>query len=126
MAREFGERLKVAREARRATQQDLATLAGVDVVQISRYERGLGMPAAETTVSIAKAVKVTTDYLLLGKTAVKEPGELPIDDVLLLEKFREAQRLTGADRQALFVVIDSILVRRDEEERVEKRRRIAS
>ncbi len=126
MARDFGARLKEAREARRATQQDLAALAGVDAMQVSRYERGLGMPAADTIVALANALKVTTDYLLLGKSAETEPRELPVEDVLLLEKFREAQRLTGADREALVVVIDSILVRREEEERVDRRRRKAS
>ncbi len=126
MPRDFGARLKEAREARRATQQDLATLAGVETMQISRYERGLGLPAAETIVALATALKVTTDYLLLGKSAEAEPRDLPMEDVVLLEKFREAQRLTGADREALVVVIDSILVRREEEERVDKRRRKAS
>lgn len=95
-------------------------------MQISRYERGLGLPAAETIVALATALKVTTDYLLLGKSAEAEPRDLPMEDVVLLEKFREAQRLTGADREALVVVIDSILVRREEEERVDKRRRKAS
>lgn len=125
MARDFGSRLKQTREARRITQQELARLAEVDVMQISRYERGLGMPAAETIVALSDVLAVSTDFLLLGKDAEKEPRELPVGDVLLLERFREAQRLQGADREALLIVIDSILVRRDEEERVEKRRRVS-
>lgn len=125
MAREFGRRVKATREARRITQQDLAKLAGVDVMQISRYERGLGMPAAETIVNLAAVLKVSTDYLLLGKDADRALPELPISDVLLLEKFNEVQSLTGRDREALLVVIDSILARRDEEIRVDRRRRTA-
>ncbi len=125
MARDFGARLKKTREARRATQNDLASLAGIEVMQISRYERGVGMPAAETIVTLARALKVTTDYLLLGENAEQEPRKLPVEDALLLQKFREAQRLAGADREALILVIDSILVRRDEEERVDRRRRSA-
>lgn len=123
MARDFGLRLKTAREARSATQQELAALAGVDVMQISRYERGLGMPAAETVVALAHALKISTDYLLLGKDVRLEPQELPVQDLILLEKFKEVQRLSKADRDALLVVIDSILVRHDEEERVDRRRR---
>lgn len=126
MAQEFGNRLRETRESRRATQQDLAALAGVDTMQISRYERGLGMPAAETVVALARALKVTTDYLLIGKKAESSHEKLPVEDLLLMEKFREAQSLTGPDRQALLLVIDSILVRRDEETRVDKRRRLAS
>lgn len=125
MARDFGLRLKQTREARHVTQQDLSALAGIDVMQVSRYERGLGMPAAETIVGLANVLEVSTDFLLLGKDAEREPRELPVADVVLLEKFREAQRLSGPDRDALLIVIDSILVRRDEEERVEKRRRIS-
>lgn len=126
LAKDFGQRLKEVREARRTSQEDLAAMASVHVMQISRYERGLGMPAAETLVAVANALKVTTDYLLLGKAADASMAELPVEDVLLLEKFREAQRFTGSDRQALLVIIDSILARREEEERVDRRRRVAS
>jgi len=121
MAKEFGERIREAREARRITQVDLARLANVDVMRISRYERGLALPAAETIAALARALKVTTDYLLLGKNA--ELGDLPIDDVMLLERFREAQHLPRRDREALLVVIDSILARYEEETRVERRKR---
>ena len=126
LARDFGLRLKETRESRRVSQDDLATLAGVHEMQISRYERGLGLPAAETLLALAGALKVSTDYLLTGKTAGAGTRELPVEDVLLLEKFQEAQLFTGADREALLVVIDSILARRQEEERVDRRRRVAS
>lgn len=81
------------------------------------------MPAAETVVALAHALKISTDYLLLGKDVRLEPGELPVQDLILLEKFKEVQRLSKSDRDALLVVIDSILVRHDEEERVDRRRR---
>jgi len=123
MAKEFGQRIKTTREARHITQQDLAGLARVDIMQISRYERGLAMPAAETTVALANALKVSTDFLLMGKDAESAIGELPIADISLLERFREAQNLSRRDRDALLVVIDSILARHDEEMRVERRRR---
>jgi len=126
LARDFGQRLKETRESRRVSQDDLATLAGVHEMQISRYERGLGLPAAETLLALASALKVSTDYLLTGKSVGASSTELPVEDVLLLEKFREAQLFTGADREALLVVIDSILARRQEEERVDRRRRAAS
>ncbi len=48
---------------------------------------------------------------------------VPVEDALLLERFREAQSLTRRDREALLVAIDSILARHEEEMRVERRQR---
>lgn len=58
-ARELGQRIKTFRQARRYSQNRLATLVGVDQSQISRIEKGENMPGLETLSSIARALRVS-------------------------------------------------------------------
>lgn len=64
-ARTFkGERLRAIREMRGMTQDDLGRVVGTSGIQIYRYENGKTEPATELLVGIARALEVTTDYLL--------------------------------------------------------------
>ena len=63
----FGRRLRDIRERRDLSQKQLADLLSTDVMQISRYERGIGLPSLETCVQLAAILKVSTDELLLGR-----------------------------------------------------------
>ena len=106
----FGRRLKDIRERRDLSQKQLADLLSTDVMQISRYERGIGLPSLETCVPLAAILKVSTDELLLGR----EPrgAELEISDVRLLDKFQRLQELNKRDREAVIILIDGVLARR--------------
>lgn len=98
----FGRTLKDIRERRDLSQKQLADLLGTDVMQISRYERGIGLPSLETCVHLAAILKVSTDELLLGR----EPhgAELEISDVRLLDKFQRLQQLNKRDREAVIIL----------------------
>lgn len=61
-----------------------------DVMQISPYERGIGLPSLETCVQLAAILKVSTDELLLGREASGE--DLPISDVRLIDKFQRLRK----------------------------------
>ena len=106
----FGKRLREIRERRGLSQKQLAELLKTDVMQVSRYERGIGLPSAESCVELAGILRVSTDELLLGH----EPkgGEPPISDVRLLEKFLRLQELDKRDREAVIILIDGVLARR--------------
>ena len=92
--KDFGRRLKTLREKRGLTQRELARLAGIDVMLVSRYERGLGYPALETVIGIARALEVSLDYLLLGKTAEEQQPEV-FRHLLLAEKLRQVDQELG-------------------------------
>jgi len=79
-------------------------------MQISRYERGIGLPSLETCVYLAAILKVSTDELLLSR----EPSgpELEIGDVRLLDKFQRLQPLNKRDREAVIILIDGVLASR--------------
>jgi len=119
-ARTFGERLHRYREDRGLSQRQLALQVGVDPVQIGRYEKGTTLPAADTAASLAEALHVSLDTLLLGK-ADRMGEELPIRNVLLLERFREVEKLDRRNQDVIVEVIDSVLARADVVSRIRKR-----
>lgn len=58
------DRLKATRELRGWSQRELATMCGFGEKQIWRYENGNSDPSAEHLTVIAKALEVSTDYLV--------------------------------------------------------------
>lgn len=105
----FGRRLRDIRERRDLSQKQLADLLSTDVMQVSRYERGIGLPSLETCVQLAAILRVSTDELLLGH---ERDEELAISDVRLLDKFQRLQELGKRDREAVIILIDGVLARR--------------
>ena len=119
----FGMRLRKLREARGFTQGELAERVDIELVQISRYERGQALPNAETLVSLAEVLKTDTDVLLRGETSsFRETTTKEIDlDLPLLERFQDLQKLSKRDRDAVILLIDSVLTRGDVEQRLKRR-----
>lgn len=62
--RRLGERISDLRVARGLTQRELADLAGVTEVSMSRYINGDRTPRAAILSNIATALKTTSEYLL--------------------------------------------------------------
>ena len=119
----FGLRLKKLRESRGLSQKQLSDLIGADVVQISRYERTLVLPALETAAALARILKVSADELWLGIDASKPQEEPPIGNLRLYQRFREAEALPLKDREAIILLVDGVLAQRNIEAQIDKRRR---
>lgn len=117
----FGNRLRKLREARGMTQRDLAERVEIELVQISRYERGLNMPNAETLVALSEVLQVDLNLLLIGETNTRVAAADLNLDLPLLERFRDLQKLPRRDREAIILLIDSVLTRGDVEQRLKKR-----
>lgn len=63
-------RIRLARERAGFDRQTaLAQTLGVDASYVSRWERGVVVPGAESLVSLADATGVTVDWLLTGREA---------------------------------------------------------
>src|SRR5262245_26728413 len=60
----LGERIRLRREDLRLSRADLSAQIGITGVQIARYENDRSQPTAEVIVALAKALDVTTDWLL--------------------------------------------------------------
>ncbi len=70
----FGRRLREAREERGLTQEQLGKKAGISALMVSHFETGTRKkPSIENLLKLAKAVDVSTDYLL-GRTDEKQPA----------------------------------------------------
>lgn len=64
-AKAVGQRIKAVREKKGLTQEDLADLVGISPTHISVIERGAKVARLDTFVSIANALEVSADELLL-------------------------------------------------------------
>jgi len=116
-AKSFGQRLRQLREERFLSQQALADGIDLQIAQISRYERGISMPNAETLAELAKFLRVSVGRLLLGE----EDGEgaiasAPINDISLLERFRDLEKLDRKDREVAITLIDAFIESRHHEQ----------
>lgn len=60
----IAKRIRATRESLNLTQEELAEKIGMEVLQIWRYENERTTPKGDIIAKIAKALSVTTDYLL--------------------------------------------------------------
>jgi transcriptional regulator with XRE-family HTH domain len=112
---EFAQRLRETRSARGLTQTRLAELLEVSPRVYNRWERGAAIPRLDTLVKVAEILEVSLDELV-GR---KEPDDdvLKIRNPELHSLYKEIDRLSDEDQQALVVLIDS-LVKRSEFQRM--------
>ncbi len=96
---DLGERIKISRQKRKMSQQDLGNLAETHQKNISKYEQNLVVPSAITLKKIADALEVTTDYLLGG-------DKVSIKDKELLKRFEIIQEMTGEDKNMILKFLD--------------------
>lgn len=82
-------KLKEIRKQKGITQKELATLTGLNKVNICRWENGNAKPDNETILKLAKALNVTTDYLLGIDNQIAQNGELTNEELKELEKYKE-------------------------------------
>jgi transcriptional regulator with XRE-family HTH domain len=77
----IGERIKNKRKELGLTQEKLADMAYIGVQHLSKIENGKAMFSLSCLVSLANALKITTDYLLMDSVIATRPhlmGEVKI------------------------------------------------
>lgn len=124
LAKTFGGRLRKIREERFLSQRQLAEGIAIETVQISRYERGIALPGADTLLDLATFLRVGVGSLLAGEDAAAG-SEPPIHDITLLERFRDLEKLDRKDRQMVIDLIDAVIASRQIEQVSARRRRSA-
>ncbi len=63
----IAKRIKECREANKINQKELANMIDVTPSAVNQYEKGEKTPSTKTLLKLAKALGVTTDYLLGAK-----------------------------------------------------------
>lgn len=102
----FRQRLVARRKELGLTQQALANLAGLNVVQVRRWETGATQPSLDALVKLARGLRTTTDELLFG---TDERG--PDEDLRL--QFEAITRLDADEKDALRSVIEGMLLKHE-------------
>lgn len=98
----FGERLRSAREARGLNQRELSDRLGVPASSIAHFEGGRRKPSFDNLSRLARALDVTTDYLL-GHS--DEPHMPSTTDPLV----RGLAKLDGRDREVVAAVLNVLI-----------------
>lgn len=102
----FGERLRLAREARKLSQTDLGKLAGLQPAAIGHFEKDRRKPSFANIRALAKALGVTSDYLLGQADGLTGATTA----------FRNEDKLSASDREAIQTMIDMFNQRRSQAE----------
>lgn len=97
----LGENIKMVRIRKKMSQADLARTADVHQKNISKYENGGVIPSALVLKEIARALGVTTDFL------VGSQSDNVIKDVKLLNFFKEVDKMPENLKSALMQVIEA-------------------
>ena len=109
----MGARIAALRRNAGLSQAELAQRLQISASAMGMYEQGRREPSAQTLVTMAQALGVTTDYLLTG---VPGPGQEETLNQMLLTRITSAdRRLEGRpdrpfSRQELAVLFTAILL----------------
>jgi transcriptional regulator with XRE-family HTH domain len=111
----FARRLRALRKERGLSQGELADLSGLNLNDVSRYERGAVSPTLENFVKIAQALQVSADSLLFehGPPTPETPRNLKLWSRLL-----DIEHFDKADQDAVLRLIDAMIAKRKVREAV--------
>lgn len=115
LLRSFGTRLKELRAERNLTQRQLAELVGCETMLISGYERGIGLPKLDTLVALAEVLQISLDQFVLGQQPGDVPPAPPIQNILLLQRFRDLETLPRDDQTVALKLLDALIATRQME-----------
>ncbi len=110
----FSEKLSKMRNDRGLTQQQMAAMIGVGIAQIRRYEKGNSSPTLEVIKNIAKTLGISADELIFDKG--EGVPDTRIMDKKLLEQFEMVAKLKPHDKEAIMIIIDSVIIKNRLEE----------
>jgi transcriptional regulator with XRE-family HTH domain len=93
MPKEFKDRLRQAREARRMSQADLANKTGLQPAAVSHFETGQRCPSFENLKKLADALSLSVDYLL-GRIDEEQHGRGLAAAPRAQQLFRHVEKLS--------------------------------
>jgi len=106
----FSERLKLSRQKKGITQDQLGKLSEISQRVISKYEQGVVLPGADNLQKLIIALEVSADYLLLKQAA---PKEVPrVKDPELYESYFVLESLNEKERESALYVLNSIIAQK--------------
>jgi transcriptional regulator with XRE-family HTH domain len=107
--REIGQRLRALRRKRGLSQAEVAAVLHTGQANISHIERGARGLTIQQLVKFAKALRASTDDILLGQKTLGEPSSLRSGR--LLRRLQRIEELDRADQRAVLKYLDALLAR---------------
>lgn len=104
----FKETFLRLRKERGWTQQTIADLIGISVGQVKKYEKGTSAPNLALLGKIATAFGVSADELVFEKGQGVAGRKL---DAELLRRFERVGMLPEREREAVLLLIDSVIAK---------------
>lgn len=104
--RAFGVRLTQYRERARVSLSELARQAGVDYMQVSRYEKGQSAPSLDTAIRLARVLRVSLDELATGS---EPPEPLAFRNLQLFERMRELDQIPRERQELALRILDTVI-----------------
>ena len=95
----IAERIRLARQKKNISQQELSKLSGINNKSLSRYEIGTSVPPADAVKAIADALSISTDSLLSDEN-------VDIKDKELFNKFQVIQEMNGEIKNMVVNFLD--------------------
>jgi transcriptional regulator with XRE-family HTH domain len=112
--KEFGERVKLARQALGMSQQELAEALSLTRAAICLWEKGYSMPDHQHWQSIAMVLKVPEIFLLYGRGPKPRKPKYSDEDKRKKTQFRFRTMITEGDfDEVLFPRIEKLLQEKD-------------
>lgn len=105
----FAQKLTKMRKEKGFTQQDMAKHVGVGIAQMRRYEKGKSSPTLEVIKNMARTLGVSADELIFDKK--EGVAYARIFDRKLLDQFEMVSKLNPRDREAIKIVLESMIIK---------------
>jgi transcriptional regulator with XRE-family HTH domain len=103
---DFPKTLVALRKGKKLTQQKLADIVGVHVIQIRRYESGSAQPTLEVIKKLSIALCVSADKLIFG-----ENGRGPDEDLRL--QFEAISKFNAKEKQVIKEVLEGLILKHE-------------
>ena len=105
----FAEKLSKLRNERGLTQQEMASLIGVGIAQMRRYEKGKSSPTLDVIKNIARTLGVSADELIFDEN--ERVAAAKILDRKMLEQFEQISKLNTNDKEAVKTILESMILK---------------
>ena len=106
----LNEKIKRIRKDKGMSQAEMADMTGIHKAHFSRIERVKFQPSIDLLKKMAKALDVTTDYLLNDE--VDDFTPVRVQDKTLVEKVKLIDTLDTEEKNALLKIIDALLTKK--------------
>jgi transcriptional regulator with XRE-family HTH domain len=103
---DFGERLAAFRKEKSLTQQALAELINLHVIQVRRYESGASQPTLDVIRRLAVALQVSTDVLIFGADERGPDGEL-------LLQFEAISKFSAEEKKVIKALLEGMILKHE-------------